>query len=83
MVAFSSQLSAPDRGNQDLSWWIKVTTYQPACTYFFGPFESRNEAIWHQPGFLEDLQAEQPMGLMVDFFRGEPEALTIVDTAPS
>ena len=25
-------------GQSHLAWWVKITTYQPRCLYFFGPF---------------------------------------------
>lgn len=77
MVVPYRQISSLNVENQELAWWIEVRTYQPACTYFFGPFESRNEAIWNQSGYLEDIQAEQPMGIMTNISQTQPEQLTI------
>jgi hypothetical protein len=31
-------------------WWIEITTTQPKCLYYFGPFESFSEALSHQSG---------------------------------
>ena len=27
------------------AWWIEIKTNQPACTYYFGPFDSELEAM--------------------------------------
>lgn len=26
------------------SWWVEIKTSQPACTYYFGPFDTEDEA---------------------------------------
>jgi len=31
---------------------------RPCCTYYFGPFESVEEAVLAQPGYIEDLVNE-------------------------
>lgn len=79
MIAHPSQAFPLNAEDQVSPWWIEVRTYQPACTYFFGPFDSRNEAIWHQSGFLEDIQEEQPMGMMINIHQAEPDQLTLFD----
>ena len=41
-----------------LAYWLEITTEKPECTYYFGPFASREEAISMQSGYLEDLSNE-------------------------
>ncbi len=39
-------------------WWVEISTAQPRCLYYFGPFDSENEAAQHQGGYIEDLEKE-------------------------
>lgn len=61
------------------AYWIKITTEQPRCTYYFGPFLSINEAKSAQPGFIEDLHEEDAKSIKVGIQRCQPEELTIFD----
>ena len=59
-------------------WWIKITTAEPNCLYYFGPFVSEEEAIQHQPGFIEDLQGENAQQIKASLQRSKaPEQLTV------
>ncbi|HEY9877626.1 MAG TPA: DUF1816 domain-containing protein [Leptolyngbyaceae cyanobacterium] len=40
------------------TWWVEITTFNPPCTYYFGPFYSYQEAEIHSPGYIEDLIKE-------------------------
>lgn len=42
----------------DKDWWVEVKTEEPACTYYFGPFEIEEEAQLAQKGYVDDLQQE-------------------------
>jgi hypothetical protein len=44
-----------------LAWWIEITTKNPACVYYFGPFVSHHEARSQLDGYLEDLIQEGAM----------------------
>lgn len=39
-------------------WWLEVKTSEPACTYYFGPFDIEQEAQLQQQGYIDDLQQE-------------------------
>jgi len=39
-------------------WWVRITTTEPECIYYFGPFDSEKEANQARPGYVEDLQNE-------------------------
>ena len=62
---------------QKLSWWVKIVTGKPQCTYYFGPFASKSEAIASQSGYTEDLIAEQAEEISIEITRGSPQSLTI------
>ena len=59
-------------------WWVKITTAEPNCIYYFGPFDSELEAVEAKPGFIEDLQQEGAENIETSLQRSaEPEELTI------
>ncbi|HEY9691977.1 MAG TPA: DUF1816 domain-containing protein [Oculatellaceae cyanobacterium] len=58
-------------------WWIKITTEQPQCIYYFGPFENEQEAQNYCPGYIEDIKSEQSQGIKVAIKPCNPELLTI------
>ena len=60
------------------SWWIEISTAQPQVIYYFGPFESEEEAAQYKGGYIEDLEQEGAEGIKtLTTRREEPEALTI------
>lgn len=59
--------------------WVKITTEQPYCIYYFGPFLNIQEAESAQSGFIEDLQSEDAHNIHVHIQRCQPEKLTIFD----
>jgi hypothetical protein len=60
-------------------WWIKVDTKVPICTYYFGPFESMQEAESNQIDYLQDLQAEGAEGISYIIEKCSPKQLTIAE----
>ena len=59
-------------------WWIKITTAEPNCIYYFGPFESEKEALQYQPGFIEDLKQENAQQIATSIQRcSTPSQLTV------
>lgn len=61
------------------AYWIKVTTAKPSCTYYFGPFLTEKEANLAQPGFIEDLEAENAESITAEIKRCQPQELTVFD----
>lgn len=62
-----------------LAWWVEVVTSAPACTYYFGPFSSAQEAKSAKPGYILDLEKEGAQGFQVAIKRCKPSKLTIFD----
>ncbi len=62
-------------------WWVEIQTKNPQCIYYFGPFESTEEARASQDGYLEDLRLEQAQGITVEIKKCQPEHLTICSEA--
>lgn len=61
------------------AWWVEVSTTEPDCIYYFGPFDLEKEAEAACPGYLEDLAGEGAKGIVARVKRCTPHALTIVD----
>ena len=62
-----------------LAWWVEVVTRVPACTYYFGPFSSAQEAQSAKPGYILDLEEEGAQGVQVAVKRCKPSRLTVFD----
>ncbi len=60
-------------------WWIKVETQSPACTYYFGPFDSEQEAHSHKDDYLHDLYEEGAQGIHCVIEKTRPKQLTIFE----
>ena len=63
----------------ELSWWVKITTAQPDCIYYFGPFDSQVEAALAQYGYIEDLREEGARGISIEIRQERPKLLTICE----
>ncbi|MGL5035736.1 MAG: diguanylate cyclase domain-containing protein [Microcystaceae cyanobacterium] len=61
-------------------WWIKIHTVIPCVTYFFGPFDSLNEAKDNHWGYIEDLIGEKASGITFTFQKKYPKNLTLEDS---
>lgn len=59
------------------AWWVKITTEQPHCVYYFGPFTTAVEADNAKAGYIEDLESESAQGIQVSIERCKPSQLTI------
>lgn len=62
-----------------LAWWVEIKTDMPRCTYYFGPFNSMQEANGEKAGYIEDLQGEGAQNITVLIKRCKPARLTIAD----
>ena len=59
------------------AWWIEVTTHEPDCIYYFGPFDTLEEAELSCAGYVQDLTAEGAQGISTLVKRCHPKAMTI------
>ena len=59
-----------------LPWWVKIATSEPKCVYYFGSFNSKEDAIDALPGYVEDLEQEQAKGILIEVKQGNPQQLT-------
>lgn len=66
------------------SWWVKITTAEPDCIYYFGPFDKETEAKQSTPGYVEDLEGEGAQNIQISFQQSaKPEKLTIEAEVPA
>lgn len=65
-------------------WWVEISTSQPRCLYYFGPFDTEREATQYQGGYIEDLEQEGAQQIDVAIkCCTEPAHLTVEYTEPS
>lgn len=63
------------------AWWIEVKTGEPACTYYFGPFDVSPEAEAAKQGYVEDLEKEGAQQVQATvMYCQEPQQLTVENT---
>lgn len=77
--ARKTSLKSEKEVNEELriwAWWVEVATVEPRCTYYFGPFTSKQSASVAQPGYIEDLEAEGAQGISVQIKWCKPSHLT-------
>jgi len=57
--------------------WLEITTENPECIYYFGPFLNRKQANSIIQGYIEDLKEENATNINIQFRRCKPMNLTI------
>lgn len=62
-----------------LAWWVEITTDNPRCVYYFGPFSSKKAALTYRGGYVEDLEQEGATNIKIEVKRCKPSNLTIYD----
>ncbi|MFB2876876.1 MULTISPECIES: DUF1816 domain-containing protein [Floridanema] len=67
--------------NEDMPWWVEITTAKPFCVYYFGSFQHFVEAKKASLGYVEDLESENSQVLEVLIKRCQPDVLTICEQA--
>jgi len=58
---------------------MKLTTENPRCTYYFGPFLTKKEARENQQGYIDDLLEEGAKEIKISMKRFKPKELTIFE----
>lgn len=61
------------------NWWVEVTTSDPGCVYYFGPFLDFEEASEMRPGYVQDLINEGAQEIRTVIKRCHPAELTKCD----
>jgi hypothetical protein len=76
-MAQSTTLLNPMKEAFPFAWWLEIFTRNPNCIYYFGPFDSSNEAEMSQLGYIEDLTEEGAEVLTVKIKWYQPTRLDI------
>lgn len=63
----------------DPAWWAEITTITPHCIYYFGPFDSFDEAKSAYPGYIADLNSEGAQGITIVIKFCQPDELTMFE----
>lgn len=56
---------------------MEIVTVEEPCTYYFGEFETKQEAEMAKHGYMEDLLAEGHHNMLVQIRLCLPENLTV------
>lgn len=70
-------LTLDPEAESSFAWWVEIVTAEPTVTYYFGPFNSPEEAASSEAGYIEDLELEGAQGIAVTVKWCKPENLTI------
>jgi Domain of unknown function (DUF1816) len=62
-----------------LAWWVEITTDNPRCVYYFGPFSDARVAKESRAGYVEDLEQEGAQNIDVSVKRCKPKNLTVYE----
>lgn len=61
------------------SWWLEILAASPSRGYYFGPFDSENEAVQEQLRYVKTIEREGREVLLVSVVRREAPAERTVD----
>lgn len=60
----------------ELSWWVEINTSVPLCTYYFGPFDTQEEARNSRTDYVNDLYQEGARDIVALVKHCQPNRLT-------
>lgn len=67
-------------GARSRQWWVEVDTDLPKRTYYFGPYESKDEASHNTKGYIKDLEKKGAKNISIKIQEGsQPSQLTASD----
>lgn len=66
-----------NKNQKESGWWIRIVANNPAYVYYFGYFESYEEAEWCRRGYIQDLKQEGSEILFFDITKYQPKELTV------
>ena len=73
-------LTQPTGGSRGREWWVEVDTDSPKRTYYFGPYESKDEASNNTTGYIKDLEKKGAKKISINIKQGrQPSQLTATD----
>ncbi|MEM9809568.1 MAG: DUF1816 domain-containing protein [Cyanobacteria bacterium P01_D01_bin.56] len=61
------------------SWWLEILAASPSRGYYFGPFESENDAIQEQMRHVKDIERKGSEVLLVSVVRRQAPTKRMVE----
>lgn len=68
-----------NKKTEKFDWWIEICTANPLCIYYFGAFDSYQDALLAKDGYIQDLKQEEAELSAVRIKQCKPTQLTIFD----
>ncbi|MEG3847371.1 DUF1816 domain-containing protein [Microcoleus sp. herbarium19] len=73
-------LTQPMGSSRGREWWVEVDTDSPKRTYYFGPYDSKDEASNSTNSYIQDLEKKGAKNISINFKQGrQPSQLTASD----
>jgi hypothetical protein len=63
-------LTPPASSTRRGEWWVEVDTDSPKRTYYFGPYDSRQEASNSSNGYIRDLENKGAKKISINIKQG-------------
>jgi hypothetical protein len=63
-------LAQPASSTRPREWWVEVDTDSPKRTYYFGPFDSRQEASDKSNRYIRDLEKKGAKKISINIKQG-------------
>jgi glucan phosphorylase len=78
LIAMTLPIEAePSISTHKLGWWVELYTIEPPCLYYFGEFDTQQEAEDSKHGFVQDLLAEGAKEIRSQLQLCQPKRLTV------
>ncbi|MEG4172919.1 MULTISPECIES: DUF1816 domain-containing protein [unclassified Microcoleus] len=63
-------LAQPASSTRRNEWWVEVDTDSPKGTYYFGPYDSRQEASDNSNNYIRDLENKGSKKISINIKQG-------------
>ena len=67
-------LTQPLGSGRGREWWVEVETESPKRTYYFGPYDSKDEASNNTNGYITDLEKNGAKNISINIKQGREPA---------
>ncbi len=75
-LAAVSILTQPMVSARGREWWVEVETDSPKRTYYFGPYDNKDEASNNTSSYITDLEKKGAKNIRINIKQGrEPSQL--------
>ena len=67
-------LTQPMGSGRGREWWVEVDTDSPKRTYYFGPYETKDEASNNTNGYIKDLEKKGAKKISINIKQGRKDS---------